>query len=383
MTIRILHSADWHLGRRFDRLSLEDDQRRFLEWLAGLVDAEGIDLVVVAGDVYDRAFAPEEAVELLDEGLDGLRSAGAKVVMIPGNHDSAQRLGFGSTRQVAAGIHVVADDREAGSVRVIEFDDGALCVAAIPFLDPHSTVRFDSEADGARTHGSVLAAAISTARSQLVSTLPSLLVAHGTVTGGSTSDSERVIEIGGASSIGVNEFEGFDAVALGHLHRPQTIIDDAIAYSGSPLAYSYSEDHRKSVRLIEIEEDRSTSFRTIEIPVGRRVATLTGELSEILEDPRFDRHVDDFVFAVLSDGFVRSQAMEQIQKRFPFATSLRYLERAKIGHRTRPLDVEELRTREPFDVIDEYFSSVIDRELDPFEKRAIADALDRSKRALS
>lgn len=378
MTLRILHSADWHLGRRFERNSLEDDQKAFLRWLCQTVTEESVDLVVIAGDVFDRALASEEAVALLDDGLDGLLQCGTKVVMIPGNHDSARRLGFAAKRQAAAGIHVVSADEQACRPRVIECANGAICVAAIPFLDPHSATTFRYEGEGPRTHGSILEAAIATARDSLEGTLSSLLVAHGTVIGATRSESERTVQIGGATAIGADALEGFDVVALGHLHRPQSVNkNDAIAYAGSPLPYSFSENHTKSVRIINIGDNGKPSFSLKEIPVGRKVITLSGPLEAILGEQSYEEFCDYFVSVELDDPIPISQAMEKIQERFSYAVGLRY---RNIGQRSEPmssLSQTGVSVDDPRAVFAAFIEEVRERSLEEWEDQLFRDALEK------
>ncbi len=331
--MRIIHTSDWHIGRRFERESLEDDQRAFLSWLAGQVIEHGVDLVLVAGDIYDRSQPAEDAVGVLDHGLDGLRAAGAEVLLVPGNHDSARRLGFGSVRQALGGVHVFADDQHPPAPWIFGAGADRVAVVAVPFLDPYGVPAPQPGPDGsprARTHENVLADAVGSARARLDTTdpIPTICVAHAYVAGGEESDSERVLSIGGTDRVDPSVLAGFDYVALGHLHRPQTINgDDSIAYSGSPLPYSFSEDHQKSVRLVDVDATGLTAVRTLPVPVGRPVATLTGTLDELLSDPAHDRHLDHWVAARLTDETFRTQPMEQLRSRFPCAVHLRYVPR--------------------------------------------------------
>ena len=219
--MRIIHTSDWHIGRRFERESLEDDQRAFLVWLAGVVADERVDLVLVAGDVYDRSQPAEDAVALLDEGLDGLRRAGAVVALIPGNHDSARRRGFGAARQALGGVHVFADDQHPPVPWVFGAGDDRVAVVAVPFLDPYGVPAPRPADDGsarARTHEHVLADALEAGRALLdpADPLPTICMAHAYVTGAEESDSERALSVGGADRVDPARFAGFDYVALGH-----------------------------------------------------------------------------------------------------------------------------------------------------------------------
>ncbi len=328
--MRILHTSDWHIGRRFEREPLDDDQRAFLAWLAGQVEELGVDLVVVAGDVYDRSMPSEEAVALLDDGLDRIRAAGATVAMVPGNHDSARRLGFGARRQALGGVHVFADDSRPPEPWLFEAGGEAVAVVAVPFLDPLVAPAPLPGPDGsprARTHARVLSDFLCAGRDALSRwpAVPSIAIAHAFVTGAAPSDSEKTLAIGGTDMVESSLFDGFDYVALGHLHRPQVVGSASrVGYSGSPLAYSFSEEHQKSVRLVEIADGEVVEVTTVEIPLGRPVVTLEGTLESLLTDPVHDPFVDHWVAARLTDRTTQVQALERLRTRFPHAVSVRY-----------------------------------------------------------
>jgi exonuclease SbcD len=382
--LRILHTSDWHIGRRFERESLEDDQRAFLAWLAAAVADEQVDLVLVAGDVYDRSQPAEDAVTLLDEGLDGLRAAGARVVVIPGNHDSARRLGFGAGRQALGGVHVFADDQHPPVPWTVAVGDERVRILAVPFLDPYGVPAPRDGADGTartRTHEHVLADALESGRALLDPDDPSptICIAHAYVSGAEESDSERALAVGGTDRVDPSLFAGFDYVALGHLHRPQRIGgDDSIAYSGSPLPYSFSEDHAKSVRLLELGSGGLTAVRTLPVPVGRPVVTLTGTLDELVTDATLDRWHDYWVAARLTDDTVRTQPMERLRERFPHAVSLRYQPTGEGSATAHGVDGATLEERPAEEVVVEFLTELRGREPVPSERALVRDALARA-----
>jgi exonuclease SbcD len=379
--MRIIHTSDWHIGRRFERESLEGDQRSFLIWLAELVAAERVDLVVVAGDVYDRSQPSEDAVAILDGGLDALCTAGAQVAMISGNHDSARRLGFGAGRQALGGVHVFADDRRPPVPRIVTAGDERVALVAVPFLDPHVATAPHPADDGTlrpATHQNVLADALDAGRAALAALdpMPAIAVAHAYVSGAGLSDSERTLAIGGADQVDPAVLGGFDYVALGHLHRPQRIGgSDTVAYSGSPLPYSFSEDHPKSVRLVEVTGGRIGEVSTVPVPVGRQVTTLTGTLRDLLTDPAHERFRGHWVAARLTDDNVQTQPMERLRARFPHAVSLRYdnpSTGAMVDFGTTGPPIED---RAEEDVILEFLEEVRDRPPFDSERALVLDAL--------
>lgn len=379
--MRIIHTSDWHIGRRFERESIEEDQRAFLGWLADLVAARQVDLVIVAGDVYDRAQPAEDAVALLDVGLDAVRSAGAEVVLIPGNHDSARRLGFGAGRQALGGVHVFADDRGPPVPRVFSAGGEQVALVAVPFLDPHVAAEPRPADDGSprpRTFQNVLADALEAGRRAVAAfdPMPRIAVAHAFVSGAGTSDSERTLAIGGADQVDPAVFAGFDCVALGHLHRPQRVGGtDTVAYSGSPLPYSFSEDHPKSVRLLEVSGGHLHDVTTVAVPVGRKVATLTGSLQELLTDAAYEGYADHWVSARLTDATVQTQPMERLRTRFPHAVNLRYDDPATgavvdLGSVGPPLE-----ERPPEEVVFEFLEERRQVPASGSERRLVLEAL--------
>ena len=379
--VRILHTSDWHLGRRFEREPLEADQRAALGWLAGLVESEGVDLVIVAGDIYDRALPAEEAVALLDDALDALRAAGATVALIPGNHDSARRLGFGARRQALGGVRVFADVSRPPEPWVFEAGDEQVAIVAVPFLDPLAAPPPSPGPDGAprpRTHQNVLADALSAGRASLapLGPVPSLAVAHAFVAGSATSDSEKVLAVGGTDAVDAAVFDGFDYVALGHLHRPQSVGDSGrIVYSGSLLPYSFSEDHPKSVRLVDVDGGAMTGSREVPVPVGRPVVTLEGRLGELLEDPRLDVYLDHWVAVRLTDDTVQVQPMERLRSRFPHAVNVRYAPgRADLVGGRAPEDAA-LEERSPEDMVLAFLAELRDRPPTDVDRELVAEAM--------
>ena len=333
--MRLLHTSDWHLGRSLHRADLRDAQAAFLDHLVATVRAERVDAVLVAGDVYDRALPPLEAVELCEDVLWRLRDAGARVVLISGNHDSARRLGFGSRLVDAAGVHLRT--RVAGVAEPVLLDDehGEVAVYGIPYLEPAAVgpeLAGSAQArgeegrpePGARGHAEVLRAATGLVRADAArrGVARSVVLAHGWVTGGEASDSERDISVGGTGAVPAGLFAGFDYVALGHLHRPQTLAPH-LRYSGSPLAYSFSEAGQvKGSWLVELGPEGLTRAEHVPAPPGRRLSRLCGTLDELLAGPAHAHAEGDFVAAILTDAARPAAPMDRLRVRFPHVLTL-------------------------------------------------------------
>lgn len=263
--MRVLHTSDWHVGRTFHGRDLLRDQEAVLGGLADLVSDERVDVVVVSGDLYDRAVPSGEAVETCVRVLSRLRAAGAEIVVTPGNHDSAARVGAFADFASAGGLHLRTRISRLHEPVLIDDEHGPVAFYGIPYLEP-DPARHALEASAdvagaaarveARTHAAVLTEAMNRIRADISprgEQVRSVVLAHAFVTGGDSSDSERSIAVGGVEDVPGSVFGGVDYVALGHLHGPQRL-DEHLRYSGSPLAYSFSEAaHRKSVWLLELD----------------------------------------------------------------------------------------------------------------------------------
>ena len=321
--MRLLHTSDWHLGRSFHRESLHDAQRAFLDHLVAVVAAEHVDAVLVAGDVYDRALPGLEAVALFDDALHRLAALGVPTVFISGNHDSARRLGVGAGLIDRAGIHLRTDPDACATPVLLPDPDGPVAVYGLPYLEPALVrERFGLERGG---HAAVLGAAMDGVRADLASRpdgTRAVVLAHAFVTGGAPSDSERDIAVGGVASVPAAVFDGVHYVALGHLHGCQTLAPH-LRYSGSPLAYSFSEwQHRKTMWLVDLAADGSVAAERVDCPVPRPLACLRGSLAELLEKPEYERHEESWVQATLTDPGRPAEPMEQLRRRFPHTLQL-------------------------------------------------------------
>ncbi|MDN3262331.1 exonuclease SbcCD subunit D [Streptomyces sp. CSDS2] len=321
--MRILHTSDWHLGRAFHRVNLLQAQAGFIGHLVTTVREREVDAVVVSGDVYDRAVPPLAAVELFDTALHRLADLGVPTVMISGNHDSARRLGVGAGLIDRAGIHLRTEPSAAGTPVILRDAHGDVAFYGLPYLEP-ALVK-DEFGVGKVGHEAVLGAAMDRVRADLAARPPgtrSVVLAHAFVTGGQASDSERDITVGGVAAVPAGIFDGADYVALGHLHGCQTITE-RVRYSGSPLAYSFSEaGHRKSMWLIDLDADGSVTAERVDCPVPRPLARIRGRLDDLLADPALARHEDAWVEATLTDPVRPAEPMARLTARFPHTLSL-------------------------------------------------------------
>ncbi|MBC7309430.1 MAG: exonuclease SbcCD subunit D [Actinomycetales bacterium] len=316
--MRFIHTSDWHLGRAFHQVGLLEAQRAYLDHLVEVVRSEGVDAVLVSGDVYDRAMPAPETVQLLSESLIRLVDAGAEVVISSGNHDSAVRLGFAAGLLERAGVHVRTSMADLGRPVVIE----GTAIYPIPYLEPRLVAR-DLEAEP--THTGVLSTVLGRlpAGGLVPGTATSVIMAHTFVTGCATTDSERDILAGGLAAVHPDVFSGFSYVALGHLHGRQQVSDSA-HYSGSPIAMSFSEArHTKGSLLVDLSAD-GARVELIEAPVHRPLAVLRGTIDDLLASSKFAAAESAWCQITLTDAQRPLGAMDRIRARFPFALELRF-----------------------------------------------------------
>ncbi|HEY4022813.1 MAG TPA: exonuclease SbcCD subunit D [Pseudonocardiaceae bacterium] len=325
--MRLLHTSDWHVGRTFHGRDLLADQEIVLGAIAETVEVEQVDVVVVSGDLYDRAVPSAEAVATCTRALSRIRRAGAELVIIAGNHDSAQRLGAFAEFAAAGGLHLRTSVAELDRPVLLADEHGPVACYGIPYLEP-DPARHALGMPELRGHAGVLGEAMNRIRTDLAargSGVRSVVLAHAFVTGAAASDSERTIAVGGIEDVPASVFDGVDYVALGHLHGAQTLAEH-LRYAGSPIAYSFSEaTQHKSVWLVDLGPDGLAAVRRQELPVPRRLATVRGELADLLADPANGSVVDRYLYAVLTDPVRPLDAMRRLRERFPFAVRLDWL----------------------------------------------------------
>jgi DNA repair protein SbcD/Mre11 len=372
--MRFLHTSDWHLGRSLHRADLRDAQASFLDHLVETARAEQVDAVLVAGDVYDRAIPPVDAVSLYEDAIARLRATGARVILISGNHDSARRLGVNSTLIDAAGVHLRTRPAGLADPVLLSDDYGQVAVYGIPYLEPalanialadtslaDTSLADTSLADTAladtaladtaladtapqnatqreRSHAAVLGEAVARIRAHaaVAGLRRSVVLAHAWVVGGADdgerkqdaargrSDSERDISVGGIGYVPASLFDGFSYAALGHLHGRQTLAEH-IRYSGSPLPYSFSEkDHKKGSWLVEVGLDGKSRAEWVAAPAYKRLSAVAGPIDDLLRDARYAEQENDFIAATITDAARPEGAMDKLRARFPHILTLAF-----------------------------------------------------------
>jgi exonuclease SbcD len=327
--MRLLHTSDWHLGRSFHGASLLGEQAEAIARIAELASTYAVDAVLIAGDLYDRAIPPAEAVALFNDALARLSSGGTAVIAIAGNHDSHVRVSVYDPLLSAFGVTIRGDVRRAHEPVLVTPRAGGPQVAIypLPYLEPAVDGPALAGSPGRLRHEEVTRLALERIRADLQGRPQhrSVLVAHTFVAGGETSESERELTIGNVDRVSVAAFAGFDYVALGHLHASQQLDGPRVAYSGTPLAYSFSEQHHvKSVRIVELAADGTPTVEVVPLGVGRPLCTLQGPIEELCSDPAHAAASEARVRAILTDESLPLQAMARLRARFPHIAELRH-----------------------------------------------------------
>lgn len=393
--MRLLHTSDWHLGRSFHGVGMLDAQRAFVDQLVTCVKELSVDVVLIAGDVYDRALPGVDVVGLLDEALVRLTGAGARVVLTSGNHDSAIRLGFASRLLERGGVHLRTRLAELDTPLMIPLgapdgeahaEDGhgeddrrpALAIYGIPWLEP----RLVADQLGVESsHFDVTRAATDRIREDLARrstsrTVHSVVLAHTFASGGISSDSERDLSIGGVGAVPLDLFAGFSYTALGHLHGRQALSPE-VRYSGSPLAYSFSEaKHQKGGWIIDVDESGVTGVEPVQWDAPRKLAVLRGTLEELLESADHSWAEEAYCQVTLTDPRRPAQAMERLRARFPDTLVLGFdpqgaAPSAKVSYSSRLAEAED-----DLSVCCGFLEHVRGREANEAEKAVLAETLE-------
>jgi DNA repair protein SbcD/Mre11 len=378
--VRVLHTSDWHLGRSFHGVDILEHQRAFISWLIGLVDSEQIELVVVAGDVYDRAVPPLAAVALWEEAVIGITRR-CPMLVTSGNHDSPTRLGFAGPLLAESGLHLRTSLDDIGRPLVIEGRDGVtVATYGIPYLEPD----LHRQALGAeRSHAAVLDAAMERIRADLAARegARSIVAAHAFVTGGEpavVSESERDLRVGGIGDAPASVFAGVDHVALGHLHGAQQVSahPHSVAYSGSPLAFSFSEEsHDKSVTVLDVPASGPIQARRIPTPVPRALVTLTGTLDDLLADPATTELAGHWVRVVLTDDRRPVDPMGRIRELLPHAVELTFERRALAS--VDAGDGQGAAERDPLAIAEAFIEHVTSTPPEATERALLRESVER------
>lgn len=374
--MRILHTADWHLGKIVNEFSMLELQEEYLKDLVQQTKEYEVDALIMAGDLYDRAIPPKEAVSLANRIFTELtRDVGIPVFVIAGNHDSNERIEYGA--DLLAGSQLYIEGTTKAGIRKVTFDDVNFYL--VPY-DDYRNIRKVLDDDTIRHPEDALRAQLETIGEDFNEDELNVLLYHGFVTYSSAgeeleeSESERPLSIGTAEYVPVEVVEAFDYVALGHLHKAQRVKSEHIRYSGSPLKYSKSEaHHRKQNLMVDLSKD-GLEITPIEIQPSRDLRIIRGLFDEIIEDSS-----EDYIFFELEDTSYVLDAMNKLRKYYPNAMGLEY-----INHKVHEtLDIHHSKEHIQKNHLDELFSDFYEQHigmpLNPEQEEAVIQTLEQVK----
>ncbi len=316
--MKFLHTSDWHLGRQFHNVSLLEDQRYVLKQLIDYLKNNAVDAVIVAGDVYDRSVPPTVAIELLDEVVSSIcTDLNIPMIMIPGNHDGAKRLGFAAKQMKDAGLHIISDFEQMMTPVVLKSEQaGDVAFYGMPYNDPEQVRHYYR--NSVTTHDEAHQFLCECIKAQRDTSQRHVLISHCFVDGAMESDSERPLSIGGSDRVNHEHFADFDYVALGHLHQPQKKGEEHIRYSGSLMKYSFSEQHqKKGMTLVELNDAGFVAAEHIPLSAPHDMRIIEGELDQLLEQGKTDPSAHDYLLVRLHDKHAILDPMEKLRKVYP------------------------------------------------------------------
>ncbi len=363
--MKFLHTADWHLGRYFHGASLLDDQAHVLDEFVRLAQDERVDAVVIAGDVYDRAVPPGDAVSLLGEVLERLVvHAGIPVILIAGNHDSAERIGFGGRILERQKLFVRGGlgDFTPVVLRGERGTAGDVAFHPLPYVEP-VYARTLAGGEGVTDHASAMASVLARIRSGFEAGRPNVLVGHAFVAGGSESESERPLTVGGSGMVPADAFSGFDYVALGHLHRPQSAGAPHVRYSGSLLKYSFQESqHDKGVSVVRVAAGGGCEVEHVRLSPRRDVRVMRGSFDELRQAAAADPARSDYLCAELTDTTPVLESMVRLRELYPHLMEIRFQRQDAAGvHGARASG--DHRRRDPADLFQSFWRDVAGEDI--------------------
>lgn len=372
--MKLIHLSDLHLGKRVNEFSMLEDQEYILTKIINVIDGEKPDGVIIAGDVYDKSVPSAEAVQLFDDFLVRLSKRGLKVFVISGNHDSPERIAFGSRLMNQSGVYMspVYD----GSVVPVSLQDGygAVDIYMLPFIKPAHVKRFYEDTT-IESYTDALKAALS--HMQINTANRNVLITHQFVTGAMRSESEEV-SVGGADNVDIAVFEPFDYVALGHIHSPQYIERETVRYCGTPLKYSFSEaSHNKSVTVVELYGKSEIIIREVQLVPKRDMREIKGSYMEVTAKRFYEgTNIDDFLHITLTDEEDIPDAIGKLRSIYPNIMKLDY-----DNTRTRSISdidgAENIETKSPIELFDEFYEKQNNQRLSELQRLFTAELVGR------
>lgn len=374
--MRFLHLADLHIGKRVNGFSMIEDQKFVFEQVYNVIENEKIDGIIMAGDIYDKPVPSAEAVKLFDEMLTRLVSINLPIFVISGNHDSAERIGFGSDILSAAKVYMSRVYN--GNLQKIELEDdyGKINVYLLPFIKPATVKNIYKEAE-IKDYDDALEYVLS--QEKIDKTKRNVIVSHQFVTGAMRSESEEV-SVGGLDNVSVENYEAFDYVALGHIHRAQQMGRESARYAGTLLKYSFSEEkHNKSMTIVDLKEKGNIEIKEIPVKPLHDLKTIKGKFSEITSEEFYkELKKEDYYRAVLTDEEDILNAIGKLKSIYPNLMSMEY-----DNTRTRSYsvvdNVETGEAKSPLDYFEKFFEKQNGRKMSEKQRDYLLEILGEAR----
>lgn len=380
--MKLLHLSDLHLGKKLNEFSLLEDQKYILREILDLAAAERPDAALLAGDIYDKSVPPTEAVRLCDDFLTELAGLGIPVCVIGGNHDSPERLEFGARLLQRSGVYVASCYTGAPQKLTLRDAYGDVHIYLLPFLKPALVRHFLDEAAAAQVTNYHTALQAAVARLGIDASQRNVLVAHQFITGAQTAGSEAV-NVGGLDNVGAEVFDGFDYVALGHIHNAQNVDGERVRYAGAPLKYSFAEwRQQKSATLVELGAKGELHIRELPLRPWRDLRKIRGSYDELMrrsfyQDFAFDGdgRLLDFYHVTLTDEDDVLDAALKLQSVYKNLLQLAYdNQRTRCDNEVQAAATER---KSPLELIEEFYALQNNRDLGQEQKQFVTELLRR------
>lgn len=392
--MKILHTSDLHIGKIVNEFSMIEDQRHILKQIEKIIEEENIDVLMIAGDIYDRSIPPVEAVELLNDFLSNLTlNKEVKVLAIVGNHDGGERLCFGNQILEKQGLHIVGRDEEIYQKICLEHENDKYNFYLIPYKDPAVIKKLKDDAT-IKNHNDSMKATINMIEESFDKDEINILISHGYMTMKrekaldfeeniyekaelEISESERPLSIGGTDLIDAQMFQIFDYVALGHLHGRQQVGVEKIRYSGSPLKYSFSEvNHKKGVYILDLKKEKlNLEFK--ELKAIRDMRVVRGNIEEILENGRNDNSKEDYIQAILIGEGEIINPIEKLRTVYPNVMMI--TRERKNSNLNQKFELQrELRRKDKLELFEEFYNNFGQGEYSEEKKSILSEILSKT-----
>ncbi len=371
--MKFIHTSDWHIGRQFHNVSLLEDQAYVLQQIIQYITEHRADALVISGDIYDRTVPPASAIKLLNDAFSHIcQDLKVPIILIPGNHDSDVRLGFGSGLMKNSGLHIISQLEHITVPFTFSANNVKVDFYGIPYCEPLQVKNvFDAEVS---TYDDAHSYLVNTIKQNMKQDHVNVLISHCFIDGAQESESERPLQIGGADRVSFQPCVDFDYVALGHLHSPQYKGAEHIRYSGSIMKYSFSEQHqKKGVTLVEVNDEGALSHQHLPLSPIRDMRVIEGEMSEILALGKVDPKCQDYVLIRLLDKHAILDPMGKLREVYP---NVLHLERPKLTNHLDATKKQDALRRSEFEMFKDFYAQVQGEEMSKKQQVIVSQLID-------